>query len=137
MEMRQRQTDLVKIKLKLIVLHADFQSSVGGMSILAYIIRERMRWLRIGHAAKTFLGPRFCAGLLAFQSDVEQAIGPRRLVHSEQAFVHVVADRIVKRRSVIADHKHDHADVFVRHERNLRVKTRQIAAVKSDQMTAI
>ena len=137
MKVRQRQTDLMKIKLKLIVLHSDLQNAVRGMFVFTHIIRERMRRLRVWYAAKAFLRSRFCSGLLAFQSDVQQAISPGSQVHSQKALVHVVTDRVVERRDVIANHEHDHTDVLVRHERNLRMKARQIAAVKSNQVAAI
>src|SRR5205807_7647041 len=122
MKVRERQDDLVKVKLKRVTLHPDFQDAVSRMIVLASVIRERMRRLGVGNAAKPFLRSRFGTGLLAFQTNVEQAISPGRWIHAEQTLIQVVADRVVERCDVIANYEHDHADVFIRHERNLRVK---------------
>ena len=92
------------------------------MLVLASVIRERMRRLCVRDAAEAFFGSCFSAGLLAFQANVEQAISPGRRLHAEQTLIQVVADRVVERCDVIANYEHDHADVFIRHERNLRVK---------------
>ena len=86
------------------------------MIVLAGVIRERVRRLRVRHAAKARFAARLGARFFVLQSNVEQAIGPRCLIHAEQALIYVVADRVVKRRGVVADHEHDHADMLVRHE---------------------
>src|SRR5262245_6811765 len=96
-----------------------------------------MRWLRVRYAPVARFASSLSSRLLVLQPDVEQSGGPGNLVYPEQSLVHVITYRIVKRRGVIADHKHDHADVFVGHEGNLGMKTRQVAAVKRDEMTAI
>src|SRR2546421_2617809 len=104
MEMREWQDNLMKIKLKRVVLHADFQAAVRRMLVLASVIRERMRRLCVRDAAEAFFGSCFSAGLLAFQTNVEQAISPGRWIHAEQTLIHVIADRVVERCDVIANY---------------------------------
>src|SRR2546423_892519 len=116
MKVSQRQNDLVKIKLQRVVLHRDLQTAVSRMFVLAGIIPERMRRLRVGNAAKALFGSRLGARFLSFQTDVEEAISPRRQLHSQQTLIDVVAERVVKRRRVVADDENDHADVFIWHE---------------------
>ena len=119
MKVSQRQNDFVKIKLQRVVLHRDLQTAVSRMFVLAGIIRERMRGLCVRHAAKALFGSRLGARFLSFQTNVEETISPRRQLHSKQTLIDVVAERVVERRRMIADHEHDHADMFVGHERDL------------------
>ena len=114
--MRQRKTDFVKLKLKLIVLQSDFQNAVSRMLVLTYIIGNRMRRLGIGNQAIAGLAARFGARLLILQPDIERAVSPRYLVHAQQTLIHVVADRVVEAGDMVADHKHNHSNVFVGHE---------------------
>ena len=86
------------------------------MLVLAEVVSERMRRLRIRHAPKAGLAARFGARFLVLQTDVEQPICPGSLIHAQQTLINVVTDRVVKRCGVIANHEHDHADVLVRHE---------------------
>ena len=61
MKVRQRHSDLVKIKLELTIFHSNFQNAVRRMFVLADIIRERVRRLCVGHAAEAFFRSRFGA----------------------------------------------------------------------------
>src|SRR3989442_327230 len=97
MKVSQRQNDLVKIKLQRVVLHRDLQTAVSRMFVLAGIIRERMRGLCVRHAAKALFGSRLGARFLSFQTNVEEAISPRRRLHSKQTLIHVETERVEAR----------------------------------------
>ena len=75
-----------------------------------------MRRLSIGNQAIAGFAARFGARLLILQPDVECAISPRYLVHTEQTLIHIVANRVVEAGDVVADHKHNDPNVFVGHE---------------------
>src|SRR5215472_15189806 len=116
MEMVHREMELVKTELQLLPLQPDFQNAIGGVLVLARVVTERVRWLRVWHAVSTSLCARFRPSFLVGEPLLELPLAPRRLVHAEQALVHVVADDVVERRAMVADHKHDHADFVVGHE---------------------
>src|SRR5215472_139981 len=116
MEMVHREMKLVKTELQLLPLQSDFQNAVGGVLVLARVVTERVRWLRVWHAVSTCLCACFRPSFLVGEPLLELPLAPRRLVHAEQALVHVVADDVVERRAMVADHKHDHADFVVGHE---------------------
>src|SRR5260370_374231 len=93
--------------------------------------------LRIRAAVAAGLRARFRARFVPGEPLLELALAPRRLVHAEKPLVHVVADDVVERRAVIADHQNDHANLVVGHEGNLRVETGKVAAMISKQVAAI
>src|SRR5262249_19697315 len=59
-----RKTNLVKLKLKLIVFQSDLQYTVSRMLVLADIVSQRVRGLGIGHAAVTGFAASLGACLL-------------------------------------------------------------------------
>ena len=96
-----------------------------------------MRWLGVRHAVCACFRPGFCCRFLVGKPLLELPLTPRRLIHPQQPLVHVVADDVVKRGAVIRLNQHDHANLVVGHERNLRVKPRQVPAVKRQQFSSI
>src|SRR5947209_16887548 len=96
-----------------------------------------MRWLGVWNSVTTRLRARFRACFLSREPLLELALAPGCLVHAEKPLVHVVADDVVERRAMIADHQNDHANLVVGHEGNLRVKTGKVAAMVRKQVPAI
>src|SRR5437879_12488617 len=96
-----------------------------------------MRWLGVWNSVTAGLRARFRACFLPCEPLLELALAPGRLVHAKKPLVYVVADDVVQRGAMIADHQNDHANFVVGHEGNLRMETRQVAAMIGKQMPAI
>ena len=137
MKMRERHPDLVKIERQRPLGVRDGQHAVGWMFELSGVGVDLVRGPRAGNAAAARLCPCRLARFLVLQPDGVLPLGPRRERQAEQPLVHVVRDDVVERRCVVPDDEHDDADGIVRHRGDLRVKSREIAAVIRDEVSAV
>ena len=115
----QRKIERVKTELQRVALKPDFQDAVSRILIIAGVVRQRMRWLCVWNSVTAGLRARFRACFLSREPLLELALAPGRLVHAEKPLVHVVADDVVQRSAMIADHQNNHANLVVGHEGNL------------------
>ena len=93
--MRHRHPDLVEIELQLVVLEPDLDHAVRRVFVLADVIRQRMRRLRVRHTIFAGLRARLFVGFLRLEPDLQPALDPGRLVRAQETLVQVVGDVVV------------------------------------------
>jgi len=103
-EVAQRKLEFVKTELQGVTLESDFENAVSRILIVTGVIGQRVGWLGVRNPVAAGFRARFRASFLPCEPLLELALAPGRLVHTEKPFVHVVADDVVQRCAMIADH---------------------------------
>ena len=107
------------------LVESDLERAVSGVLVFTGVCLQRMRRFGVRNTFGAGLGARLCAGPFPFLIDLQPALAPGRQRQGQKPFIDAVGDRVDQAGTMLPDDEHDHPQVLLRHEGDLRVKATQ------------